>query len=243
MSVWTAGASLVAASAGLAAWGAFHPASQLFGATLRRLPRNADSEARIALTFDDGPNPAMTPRLLEILAQHEVRATFFLIGEYVRQFPELAKEISSRGHAIGNHTDTHPSLVLLSQSRIQGELQHCQAAVADATGRQPQWMRPPYGFRSPQMHRAVRASGFRGVVMWSASGRDWKRQPASRVIERLRRVRPGDIVLLHDGAPPVPGGPGCDRSHTLDAVDHWLPRWKERGWRCVTLDEISADVE
>jgi len=240
VSFWTAGASLVAASAGLAAWGAFHPASQLFGATLRRLPANPRREPSIALTFDDGPNPAMTPRLLEILARHQARATFFLIGEYVRRFPELAKEIASRGHAIGNHTDTHPNLIWLSRRRIKEELQRCQAEIADATGRQPMWIRPPYGFRSPQMHRAVRASGFRAVVMWSASGRDWKRQPASQMIERLRRVRPGDIVLLHDGAPPVPGGRGCDRSHTLAAVEHWLPRWNERDWKCVTLDEIFA---
>jgi peptidoglycan/xylan/chitin deacetylase (PgdA/CDA1 family) len=240
MNVWAAGASIFAASAGLAAWGAFHPASQLFGATLRRLPDNPGGETLLALTFDDGPNPAMTPRLLDILAKEQVRATFFLIGEYVRAFPALAGEIAARGHAIGNHTDTHPSLVLLSRRRIAEEFRRCQEAIAQATGRAPVWMRPPRGFRSPQMHVAARQAGFRGVAMWSTHARDWKRQPASDVIARLRRVRPGDIVLLHDGAPPAEGGPGRDRWHTLAAVEHWLPRWKERGWKFVTLDDIPA---
>jgi peptidoglycan/xylan/chitin deacetylase (PgdA/CDA1 family) len=226
----------VAASAGLAAWGAYHPASQLFGATLRRLPAKLRRENAVSLTFDDGPNSAMTPRLLEVLAQHQVRATFFVIGEHVRASAALAKEIAAQGHAIANHTDRHPSLIWLSRARISEELRRCEDAIAEATGRTALWMRPPYGYRSPQMHASVREAGLRGVAMWSASGRDWRRQPASEVIERLRAVRPGDMVLLHDGAPPAAAAP--DRSHTLAAVEYWLPRWKEQGWRFVTLDEI-----
>lgn len=222
----------VAASAGVSAWGAIHPAAQLFGPTIRRTGRNA----AIALTFDDGPNPAVTPRLLELLEKHQARATFFLIGRHVRACPALAAETAARGHALGNHTDTHPNLLWLSSRRIAEEFERCQESIAQATGQHPAWVRPPYGFRGPQLRPAVRRLGFAGVVMWSAMARDWKPQPARRVIERMRRVRGGEIVLLHDGDHRAPGG---DRQHTVAALEFWLPRWKDAGLEFVTLDSIA----
>jgi peptidoglycan/xylan/chitin deacetylase (PgdA/CDA1 family) len=229
---------VAAATAGLAAWGAYHPASQVFGATLRRLPEKFRKANAIALTFDDGPNPAVTPRLLNVLAQHDARATFFLIGDYVRAASGVAREIAARGHAIGNHTATHPSLLWLSQGRIGDELRRCEDEIAEAAGRRAEWMRPPYGYRSPQMHAAVRGAGMRGVAMWSRHARDWRQPPAAEIIERLRVAQPGDIVLLHDGAPPEARGAGREREATLAGVAHWLPRWKEQGWSFVTLDEV-----
>ena len=101
------------AAAGLSAWGAFHPRAQLFGPTITRIPNGC------ALTFDDGPNPAMTPALLDLLDKHGARATFFLLGKYVRQYPELAAEIAGRGHAIGNHSDTHPSMLVTVSQRTR----------------------------------------------------------------------------------------------------------------------------
>ncbi|MGH9560957.1 MAG: polysaccharide deacetylase family protein, partial [Terracidiphilus sp.] len=126
----------LAAAAGVFAWGAVAPSSQLFGPTVRH---TGDASA-VALTFDDGPNPAITPGLLNLLARHDVRATFFLIGEKVRAFPELAKEIAERGHSIGNHTDTHPQLTFLSPRRIREELLRCNDAVVAATGCAIRWM-------------------------------------------------------------------------------------------------------
>src|SRR6202167_1395156 len=109
------------AAGGLLAWGALAPGSQLFGRTLRRL----DDTSSMAITFDDGPNPAVTPRVLEILARQNATATFFLIGQRVRAFPGLAREIAERGHALGNHTETHPPLTFLSAGRIGEELRRC----------------------------------------------------------------------------------------------------------------------
>jgi peptidoglycan/xylan/chitin deacetylase (PgdA/CDA1 family) len=100
-------ATTAATAAGIIAWGAVAPSSELFGPTLRR----TDSSRKIALTFDDGPNPTVTPRLLELFDRHSVRATFFLIGKFARACPDLVKEISARGHLIGNHTDTHANLI------------------------------------------------------------------------------------------------------------------------------------
>lgn len=219
-------------AAGTYSWAACVPSAQLFGRTIRRTgdPRT------IALTFDDGPNPAITPALLDLLDRHAVRATFFLIGAHVRAVPDLAREIAQRGHTIGNHTDTHPALPLLSARRIAEELDRCDEAIQSATGRKPRWMRPPYGFRSPLLSGIVTRRKGSGVVMWSRLARDWKPQPAEPVAMRLRGVRGGDIVLLHDGDHRVTGG---DRRHTVQALASWIPRWKDLGLQMVTLDEIS----
>jgi peptidoglycan-N-acetylglucosamine deacetylase len=228
---WFAAGGLCAA-AGIYAWGALAPSSQLFGPTVR----GTGDASTLALTFDDGPNPAATPRILDLLSKYDLRATFYVIGRHVRAFPDLAKEIIARGHAIGNHTDTHPSLALCSGSRIRQELDRCDEAIAAATGVTAKWMRPPYGFRSPQLGSILAARGNAGVAMWSVMARDWKPQPAERVIERLRRARGGDIVLLHDGDHQTLEG---DRSHVVAALEYWLPRWKDSGLRLITMNEMN----
>jgi peptidoglycan-N-acetylglucosamine deacetylase len=228
-----------AAAAGIAAWGAVAPSSQLFGPTLR----HTSSSRRLALTFDDGPNPAVTPGLLELFDRYSVRATFFLIGKFARACPDLVNEISARGHLIGNHTDTHRSLAWQSREQMRGELARCQDAVAAALrAAPPRWMRPPYGFRSPWLHGEIHGVGIRGVVMWSKICYDWKPQPPERLIERLARVarqdRPrGDIVVLHDGDHRALGG---DRHHVVTALEHWLPRWRDAGMEFVTIEPPVA---
>lgn len=220
------------AASGAYAWGAVWPSAQLFGPTIR----HTGDVSSIALTFDDGPNPAITPPLLDLLDRYQVRATFFLIGAWVREAPSLANEIAARGHAVGNHTDTHPSLALLSPRRITRELARCDDAIESATAQKSRWMRPPFGFRSPLLDGILRRRGGAGVVMWSAWARDWKAQPTGPVIERLRRARGGDIVLLHDGDHRTINS---DRRHTVAALEYWLPRWKDLGIRFVTLDEMQ----
>jgi peptidoglycan-N-acetylglucosamine deacetylase len=224
-------AAAVCVPSGAFAWGALAPSAQLFGPTIRR----TGDVSTIALTFDDGPNPSVTPALLDLLERHRIKTTFFLVGKWVRQAPELAKEIAARGHSVGNHTDTHPALTLLSRQRITQELGRCDDAIELATGKKPRWMRPPFGFRSPLLHGIVRRRGGSGVAMWSAWAYDWKPQPVEPVIERLRRARGGDIVLLHDGDHRMING---DRRHTVSALEYWLPRWKDSGMRFVTLDEM-----
>ncbi len=174
--------------------------------------------------------------MLNLLDRHGIRATFFLVGAHVRAFPQLSAEIAGRGHVVGNHTDSHPALPLLSGRKILEELQRCDEAIQSATTVTPRWMRPPYGFRSPLLNGIVARRGGAGVVMWSRLARDWKPQATEPVMRRLRRVHGGDIVLLHDGDHRAPGG---DRRHTLEALEHWIPRWKDSGLRMVTLDEIA----
>jgi peptidoglycan/xylan/chitin deacetylase (PgdA/CDA1 family) len=229
----------VATAAGIAAWGAVAPSSELFGPTVWR----TSSSRKIALTFDDGPNPAVTPRLLELFDRHSARATFFVIGKFARAFPELVKEISDRGHLVGNHTDTHANLFLCSRAGIREELARCQDAVASATRAEPPlWMRPPYGYRNPFLGAEVSRAGMRGVVMWSKICWDWKPQPAERLIATLSSVARtdrthGDVVVMHDGDHRAPNG---DRHHVAAALEYWLPRWRDAGLEFVTMDTVSG---
>ncbi len=231
-------------AAGVAAWGAVHPTSQIFGATLCRTP----GRMQIALTFDDGPNPAITPPLLALLEEQNVHATFFLVGQFARACPELVREIAARGHTIGNHTETHANLALASARRIEDELARCQKSVAAAldagAAGMPRWMRPPFGYRRPGVWSAARRAGLGGVVMWSLTAYDWKPQPPARLIARLARVAErqasrsgGEIVLLHDGDF---RRLGADQGHVLAALEHWLPRWRDAGFEFVTIDQVAG---
>jgi peptidoglycan/xylan/chitin deacetylase (PgdA/CDA1 family) len=228
-----------AAAAGIAAWGAVAPSSELFGPTLC----HTSSPRKIALTFDDGPNPAVTPQLLELFDRYSVQATFFLIGKFARECPGLVREISARGHLIGNHTDTHANLFVLSRAGIRDELERCQIAIVAATmAAAPRWVRPPYGYRNPFLSAEVERAGMQGVAMWSKICRDWKPQPPERLIEKLASVaRPnlpyGDILLLHDGDHHALGG---DRHHVVTALEHWLPRWREAGLEFVTMNSLAG---
>jgi peptidoglycan-N-acetylglucosamine deacetylase len=222
-------------AAGIAAWGAVGPSSELFGPTVR----HTASAKTLALTFDDGPNPAVTPKLLDLFERYSVRVTFFMIGKFARACPDLVREISARGHLVGNHTDTHANLIFQSRMGIRDELEQCQVAISAATRSDPpRCMRPPYGFRSPLLNAEVRRAGMQGIVMWSKICWDWKPQPPERLIARLARVgRPGgshgDIVVLHDGDHRALGG---DRHHVVAALEHWLPRWRDAGLEFVTID-------
>jgi peptidoglycan/xylan/chitin deacetylase (PgdA/CDA1 family) len=226
------GAGGLCAGAGLLSWAAVAPSAQVFGRTLR----NTGDPSTIALTFDDGPNPSVTPALLDLLDAHNASATFFQIGIHIRRFPALVNEVLRRGHTIGNHTDTHPRLTFLPSDQIQHELAACADAFQSATGATIRWMRPPFGYRGPQLTRALRQHNPSvRVVMWSVSGRDWRPQPAERIMNRLQRVKGGDIVLLHDGDHRSLEG---NRSQTVTALEYWLPRWNKAGYKLLSLDKL-----
>jgi peptidoglycan/xylan/chitin deacetylase (PgdA/CDA1 family) len=155
---------------------------------------------RVTLTFDDGPDPAWTPRCLQALADANARATFFMIGTHARRHPELVRAIARAGHTIGNHTLTHVHPWTIGATRAQAEVRDGAAAIADITGKAPTVFRPPHGARRRPMLEEARAQG-EAVVMWDFSAIDWGWLGTSRRIsKRLTRVRDGDIVLMHDGA-------------------------------------------
>ena len=243
-----AAASAAAIAAGIAAWGAVHSTSEIFGATLHHTRRRGE----VALTFDDGPNPAITPQLLALLERHSVRATFFLVGRFARACPELVREIAARGHALGNHTETHPNLALLRGARVEQEVRRGSDSIAEAlrgAGRAPAWMRPPFGYRGPQVAGAVRRAGLRGVAMWSRKFYDWRPQPASRLIERLGRLgRSGRLGRLGRLAEPRRSGRreaagdlwAQGRAHEDGAFDAVRAGVGRRDWR--SRDGQGGDV-
>jgi peptidoglycan/xylan/chitin deacetylase (PgdA/CDA1 family) len=240
----TAPAALVAA-AGITAYGAVHPRAQIFGSTICR----TNSPRKLAITFDDGPNPAITPKLLDLLDRYNARATFFLIGRFVRECPELVKETVARGHEVGNHTELHPNLFWLNPTKVLVELRLCHDAIRGALGTPPKWFRPPFGMRNPWVIPAARDLGCQ-TVMWTLIPGDWREKPAEWLISRMQPIAThaqnvskngsiaahgtGDILCLHDGGHRELN---ADRTRTLAALEHWLPRWRDLGLEFVTINE------
>jgi peptidoglycan/xylan/chitin deacetylase (PgdA/CDA1 family) len=232
-------ASAVAAtSAGAAVWtyGSLAPESQLFGQTLVA----GHDAGEFALTFDDGPNDPWTGELLDVLARFEARATFFLIGKYVRERPELVREIRNAGHLIGNHTVTHPWLAVQSAARVHEELAGCNAALEDVLGERVRFFRPPHGSRRPEVLRAAREMGLT-AVMWNAMGFDWRANTTAPriaaylekgITRNLGRGR-GSNLLLHDGGHVAMG---ADRSQSVEATRMILDRHAPGRIRYVTVD-------
>lgn len=227
-----AGAALYAAG-----YQSMSPTGQWYGRTFiglsgTGLPRGAK---QLALTYDDGPNDPHTLKLLEVLAQHNVRATFFLIGRYVRERPDLVREIARAGHAIGNHTFTHPLLTLKSESEIRQQLSDCRSAIHDAIGDHSNLFRPPFGGRRPAVLRIVRELELE-PVMWSVTGYDWDAPPAAQIEAKVAgQIRGGDVILLHDGGHKQMG---ADRSQTVIATEHLIARYKSGGYEFVTIPEM-----
>lgn len=216
-----ASVATLAVVGGTIAYGVNDAQSQLFGETLVA-PSQPD---HMALTFDDGPNPAATPRLIDSLARHGVRATFFLIGDYVVREPALARRIAAAGHVIGNHTMTHPFLPGRSMARIRSELVGCNHALEDALGQPVTLFRPPHGGRSPAVFRAAAELGL-AIVQWNLMVADWKAVPAATILRKIERGlvrnrRRGTCVVLHDGGQASLGQP---RLPTVEAVELLLSR-------------------
>ncbi|MFE6052303.1 polysaccharide deacetylase family protein [Kitasatospora sp. NPDC056446] len=176
----------------------------------------------VALTIDDGPDPRYTPTVLALLQQYGIRATFFLIGENAVEHPALVREIADRGHHIANHTWTHPDLRHLSEAKVRDELERTSDLLHKTTGRLPDWFRAPGGDWSPVSLKVAADLGMRNMG-WSVDPRDWARPGTSAITERiLKDVRPGSIVLNHDG--------GGDRSQTVAALKAYLPVLVDSGY-------------
>jgi peptidoglycan/xylan/chitin deacetylase (PgdA/CDA1 family) len=227
----------VAVAATSAGYQSMAPTGQWFGHTFIGLGRGSK---QLALTYDDGPNDPYTFHLLEILAKHDIHATFFLIGRYVQQRPDIVRELLKAGHEIGNHTFTHPLLIFKSEREIKDQLEKCAGALTDAGGTHSNLFRPPFGGRRPSVLRIARQMGLQ-PIMWKVTGHDWD-APSVDYIERkvTRQVRGGDVILLHDGGHT---GFGADRSFTITATDRIISRYKAEGYEFVTIPRMMRKAD
>jgi len=215
---------VAAAAAGAYAYAAMWPESQIFGRTVV-----AGQDANeFALTYDDGPNDPETGVLLELLAKHNIHATFFLIGRFARQRPDIVRAIAAGGHTVGNHTMTHPKLLFCSPRQVREEIAGCNAAIEDALGSPVRLMRCPHGMRRPDVLRTARSLGLT-PVQWNVTAFDWQETTAETVfthvergIARNRQRGRGSNILLHDGGQ---AGIGQDRRASVEATRLLLERY------------------
>jgi peptidoglycan/xylan/chitin deacetylase (PgdA/CDA1 family) len=195
----------------------------------------------MALTYDDGPNDPHTLHLLDVLAEHNAKATFFLIGRYVKQRPDIVRLIQQAGHAIGNHTYNHPNLIFASPARVKRELEDCSKAINDAIGEYQPLFRPPFGGRLPKVLSTARNMGLTSV-MWSVTAYDWSAKSPGEILGhigrlmKLHRYRNGEIILLHDGGHQAFG---TNRSYTIEATRQLLAEHAPQGKRFVSIPELT----
>lgn len=214
---------------GGAVHGAFHRNSFLFGPVLGHLPTR---ELKVALTFDDGPNPDATPRILDTLRDLGVKATFFVLGRHAERWPDLVLRIGREGHQIGNHGYFHRKLHLKSPFYVKRDLALGKRAIERAGGATPAFFRAPHGFRSPWVTAIAAALGER-TIGWSLGVWDSDLPGAEAIVARtLQGVRPGSILLLHDGDGYNADG---DRTQTATALPDIIAGLRERGYEFVTL--------
>jgi peptidoglycan-N-acetylglucosamine deacetylase len=182
----------------------------------------------IAMTFDDGPSATLTPKLLDLLASHHIKATFFVIGENVAEHPDIVARAAREGHEIGNHSWSHPNFAKLSAESVRSQLQRTDDAIKNATGNRPTLMRPPYGSVTEREKRWIHDEfGYR-IILWDVDPYDWKR-PGSAVVRNriLKETQPGSIVLSHDIHP-----------GTIEAMPSTFDALEAKGFKFVTVSEL-----
>jgi peptidoglycan/xylan/chitin deacetylase (PgdA/CDA1 family) len=225
--------ALVAALIALGGYDTLSPWSNAFGKTYWA---GSSRQRVVALTFDDGPNGPFTDAVLDILKQEHVRATFFLIGENARLYPNVAARIARDGHVIGNHTDSHPAAFALERPRsMRAQIDRAERSIHDVTGVYAHFFRPPQGLRSPWLMQVLDQDSL-VMVTWDDAPGDWFPYSAKQLAATtIRQAHPGSIILLHDG---LNLARHPDRSATVEALPVIIHRLREEGYRFVTVPEL-----
>ena len=184
----------------------------------------------VALTFDDGPHETLTPKLLDLLARHKAKATFFVVGQNAAEYPEIMRRIAQEGHELANHSWSHPNLGKMSDEAVRAQLKKTEDAIRRATGRDVTLMRPPYGSLTQRQRNWVNEEFGYKVVMWDVDPLDWKRPGMNVVTNRIvGGARNGSIILVHDIHPP-----------SVDAMRSTLEQLGAKGFKFVTVSELLA---
>lgn len=194
----------------------------------------------VALTFDDGPSPVWTPKILDELKALDVKATFFVLGEHVQSFPGIAKRIASEGHEIENHTYDHHVLIYYKAAELEKEIKDTEDIVRDVTGQTTRYFRPPKAVLLNREKAKVVEMGYR-VVLWSLNSKDWVTFDDRYVLKHiLKDIRPGDVLLFHDSGG-VFGTEGGNRDETIKTIHQLVPKLRARGYKFVTVAELLQE--
>ena len=195
------------------------------------------AEKVVALTFDDGPSSKWTPLVLRELRLAGIKATFFMLGKHVDEFPGIARQVADEGHEIGNHTYDHILLPFSPRTMMPGQIEACEKAIERATGIRTHLFRPPKAWLTPSEKKEIRQLGYT-TVLWSLNSKDWVNFDEKYIVAfLLHHIRPGDIILFHD-AGGVFGTEGGNREETVQTIAPLVRRLGERGYRFVTVSEL-----
>lgn len=199
--------------------------------------RGGVSEKVVALTFDDGPSLVWTPQILNELKKANVKATFFMVGEHVRQYPSVARRVAQEGHEIENHSYDHHVLLYYKMDEVLREIKDAETAIQRVTGQTTTYFRPPKAWVTAAEKAKIKELGYK-IVLWTLNSKDWVRFDDKYIVKYLlHHVQPGDIILFHDsgGAFATEGG---NRRETVLAVKRLIEELKKRGYAFVTLKEL-----
>jgi len=191
----------------------------------------------VALTFDDGPSLKWTPRILDELKKSGVKATFFMLGEYVKRYPEVAKRVAEEGHEIGNHTYDHHVLIYYKMDELEREIKDTEAIIRNITGKTTILFRPPKAWLTNKEKQKIKEMGYK-IILWTLNSKDWVTFDDKYIVKYIvRNVRPGDIILFHDG-----GGifttEGGDRHETVRTIPRLVEKLRKKGYKFVTVTEL-----
>ena len=191
---------------------------------------NRNEEMKIALTFDDGPHPRLTPKILDILDKYGIKATFFVIGENAKYYPDALMQISERGHEIANHTYSHITFSRSNLSKLKGEIEMCEKEIFNRTECKTKLFRPPEGMMSQELQGIIKGMDYT-VILWDLDTRDWNHTPPQKISNNVtKNIRSGDVILMHDFI-------GYN-SPTPEALELFIPILLDRGYKFVTVSEL-----
>ncbi len=204
--------------------------------TIYRVPA---AEKVVALTFDDGPSPEWTPKVLDELKKAGVKATFFMLGKNVEKYPEIVKRVVAEGHEVENHTYNHHVLIYYKMDELEKEIRDTEKAIKDITGYSTKYFRPPKAWLTGGEKRKIKEMGYE-IVLWTLNSKDWVSFHDKQITQYiLYRIRPGDIILFHDSGA-VFSTEGGNRKQTVRTIPRLVRKLKEKGYSFVTINELIS---
>ena len=191
----------------------------------------------VALTFDDGPSPVWTPKILDELKKANIKATFFMLGEHVAKYPEIARRVAQEGHEIGNHTYDHHVLLYYKLDELTKEIKDTERIIQKTTGQTTRYFRPPKAWLTNEEKKKIESLGYK-VVLWSLNSKDWVTFDDKYIVRYIvRNIRAGDIILFHDSGG-VFGTEGGNRHETVITIPRLVKKLTEKGYKFVTISEL-----